>query len=454
MSDNAVLYSRDFKLVNLLLHTAVGKIDIRYIMVELSYQEDLFNNVASGYVMVTEGNGYNEFLSMVGCEFLELTFNLGGDITSQVSKIFRIYKMDRRQLSETMYTESYCLQFCSEELFISEQYKVSKSYKNATIDSMITDLCTGGSGIKTLKINQNRLHIDPTYGLYNMIVPNLKPLDAINWLSTYALDRSYPGADMVFFENKNGFNFTSLQNLMANGSVYGEYKYEPKNIDGFVHGSMGQREYNALSYEIINSYDTLNGVNVGMFANRLLSLDVMTRTTKTTDFDYLAYSKTAGTLNNFPVINNFTNRNGDRLNDTGEACLKLAFTNFDNNNPMYSALADARINGQISPNIDAETYIPNRTAQLSLTNYIRLKLTVPGDPGLTVGNVITFDLLSNSPTNKAKNLFYSGKYIITAARHILTQSEYHTVLEIAKDSVPNKYADNPTGSTTWNELVK
>jgi hypothetical protein len=240
---------------------------------------------------------------------------------------------------------------------------------------------------------------------------------------------------------------------MNDGEVYGTYKYEPKNISGISGSTMGQKEYNAMSYEIINSYDSLNGVNTGTYANRLLSLDVMTRTSKVTDFDYMQYFPGSGSLNNNPVINNFTNRNGDKLNDTAPACLKLAFTNFDSNNPKYPALAQAKVAGTIAPNIDAETYIPYRTAQLALANYTRIKLTVPGDPGLTVGALIQFNLLSNNPANKAPNLFYSGSYIITAARHVLTQAEYHTILEIAKDSVPTKYADIPVGSTTWNSLV-
>jgi hypothetical protein len=65
---------------------------------------------------------------------------------------------------------------------------------------------------------------------------------------------------------------------------------------------------------------------------------------------------------------------------------------------------------------------------------------VPGDPALTVGQTLNFSLLSLTPESKKADSYYSGKYLITAVRHMITMNEYKTVLELAKDSVPTKYA--------------
>jgi hypothetical protein len=45
-----------------------------------------------------------------------------------------------------------------------------------------------------------------------------------------------------------------------------------------------------------------------------------------------------------------------------------------------------------------------------------------------------------TPESKKADSYYSGKYLITAVRHMITMNEYKTVLELAKDSVPTKYA--------------
>jgi hypothetical protein len=183
----------------------------------------------------------------------------------------------------------------------------------------------------------------------------------------------------------------------------------------------------------------------------LLSIDVLTRRLKTTEFDYMSYEKKSKSLNRSPIINNYSNIYGDKLTDTSRAVYKLAFSNFNQKIVEYIENEgrdpeDEEVEGGVveSPavgsDIFAETFIPYRTAQLSLTNYIRIKISVPGDPALTVGQTLNFSLLSLTPESKTADAYYSGKYLITAVRHMITMNEYKTVLELAKDSVPTKYA--------------
>ena len=451
MASQGILNTRDYDLKSLTLLTSNGVIDFRYIMNEISYHEDLFGGVISGYVMVTESSSYSEFLSFNGNEFLLLTFAKYDDPSLTITKKFRVYKMDNRKLSGNMRTETYTLQFCSEELLLSEQYKIGKSYPNQQISQVIKDICTNHLGIST-----SRLRIDETYGNYSFVIPNLKPLDAINWLSTYARTAdgyngsTFNGADMIFYENKNGFNFKSLQTLTDGNDVvvYNTYSYDPKNTE---QNNLTEEVYNVTTYEILDSYDTLNAINSGMFANQLLSVDILTRKRMTTNFDYEKYwnDSSTGGLNHYPVTNNYQNRFGKKLNETSQATLKLVFSNFDEAN---NAVVQANP-GSVAPNIFAETYIPYRTAQLALANYTRLKISLPGDPNLTIGSVIKFNLLSNDPSGKELNLYYSGFYLVTAVRHMITQKDYKTVLEIAKESVPNKFTNIPTDSPIWKSVV-
>lgn len=444
---------KDYSLVNLTLLTAVGAWDIRYLMNEISYQEDLFKNTVHGYVLLTEGAGYSEIFNLTGNETLQLTFNKSGNGSSanlgeQINKTFRVYKIDKRALSGNMYTEQYCLYFCSEEMVLSEQYKISKSYPNKDIASNITDICKTYLGIP-----DNKLNIDPTYGTYSFVVPNIKPFDAINWMSTYARPMApVPGADMLFFENKNGFNFKSLQNLMdsQNTVAYGSYRYDPKNTN---QANLEEESENVTTYEVMSTYDALGAVNSGLFANQLISVDILTRAKKVTNFDYLDYwnNQPSLGLNKYPITNNYKNRFGDQMNQAEQSVLKLVFSNFDeaNNSVVQSSP------GSVAPNIFAETYIPYRTAQLALSNYTRVKMSVPGDPNLSVGYTIEFELLSRNPSDKQKtpDAFLSGDYLVTAVRHMITQNDYKTVMEVAKDSVPTQYAGISTTSTLNQSVV-
>jgi len=66
-------------------------------------------------------------------------------------------------------------------------------------------------------------------------------------------------------------------------------------------------------------------------------------------------------------------------------------------------------------------------------------------------------LPSLKPSNTTKDLdkFYSGKYLVTAVRHIIESGgTYQTILELAKDSTPTNYMNINNDSSVWTNAVK
>lgn len=444
MASPGIIYPKDYALINLILLSSTGPIDLKNMMVELSYHEDLFINTTSGYLMITDSMGYIEALHLTGNEYLRITFGKTTNDPNPVDKLHRVFSVSRRKLEENMSTESYCLEFCSEELIISEQYKLCKSYNGGKISDNIQDILN-----TYLKVpEKNIIVIEESYGVYDFVIPKMKAFAAINWLSTYARPKNdKPGADMFLYEDKFGYNFRSLQSLMSN-PTYRSYSYNPKNTDP---SNLNVDAYNITTYEILNSYDTLSAINSGVFANQLLSFNILTRERKITNFDYGAYQSQAVTLNPAPITNDATNKFGHKLNDTSEAMMKLVYSNFNQQNVDY---IKSRPAGSTSNDIFAETYIPHRTAQIPMVNYTRLKISLPGDSNLTIGMVIDFSLLSINPTVKNPDKFYSGRYLVSAVRHMITITEFKTVLELIKDSTPTQYATPDVSSVLWQNTTK
>ena len=436
--------SKDYALTNLTLLSSVGSLDLKNTFEEISYNEDLFNNSLSGYVYVVESSGLIETAAMNGTEFLRLTFSKFGDSSNQIDKLFRVYKVGKRKLEGTMYKESYVIYFCSEELLLSEQYKISKRYKDSLISDIVSDVLTN-----YLKVPSNKSGtIEATYGKYDFIIPTLKPFDAINFVTNYARPNPQnPGADMLFYEDKNGFQYRSLQSLMKQTSYY-TYTYKPKNINS---KDLNTDTHNVLTYEFLDSFDTLNGITSGTFANQLISINPLTRTKKVTNFDYTVYSRQAKLLNSYGIIDDSTNRKGDNLGQASQSMLKLVFSNFDSTSSSFVA----GVPGASGNDIYAETFIPYRTAQLGLANYTRLRISVPGDCNLTVGRVLTFNLSSRNLANKgALDKYYSGNYFITGVRHLIDLTSFRTILEITKESVPSAYPANNNKSPLWSNTIK
>jgi len=439
-------YPQDFSLKTLNFLTASGqRIEIKKLLVELSYYEDIYSFVASGYITLVDAQGFIELMRLTGNEFIEVNFGKVKGGKNETDQLFRVYKSSARKPSGNQNSEVYTLYFCSEELLLSEQNKISKSFKGNKISKIVNNILTD-----KLKVNSSKIDvIEETTGLYDFVIPNMKPFEAISWVSTYARPAAYPGADMLFFETKNGFAFRSLQSMFKD-NVYATYKYEAKNIDDKTQ-SFQEKTITVLDYEISKPFDTLNEINSGTLSNRLISIDPLTRTFKKTDFDYEKFKSQSKSLNANGIQDTLQNRLGKKENESYDGVLKVVI---GNSNQKQVSYVKERESG-VAQDIFVETYIPNRTAQISLANYTVIKATIPGDPGITAGRTINFNLLSLKPRQERDlDKFYSGKYLVTAVRHIIqSQGVYQTVLEIVKDSTPTAYSSINNNSSNWKAAV-
>lgn len=441
-------YPQDYSLETLNFLTGSGqRFEIKKTLIELSYYEDIYSFAVSGYVTIMDAQGYIELLQLTGNEFVEIGFSKIKNAPNENKQIYRVYKIGNRKPIGNLNSESYTLYFCSEELLLSEQTKISKSYKGKKISEVIRNIMT-----EKLAVDPKKLNIEETTGVNDFIVPQFKPFEAISWLSTYARPNKsgIKGADMLFFETKERFNFRSLQSMFQD-DIYTTYKYQQKNIENQTQ-PFQEKTISVLDYEFVKVYDMMDDINAGTFSNRLISIDPMARTSAVTDFSYNRYKSQAKTLNPGDPANIMRNRLGLTRNDSYNSALKVATGNaFQQDEPYIKQAVDG-----VAKNIAIETYVPNRTAQISLANYTVLKIRIPGDSGISAGRTINFNLLTLKPTDSAKNLdeLYSGKYLVTAVRHIIQPALFQTVLEIAKDSTPTKYAAINNSSDAWRQVVK
>ena len=62
--------------------------------------------------------------------------------------------------------------------------------------------------------------------------------------------------------------------------------------------------------------------------------------------------------------------------------------------------------------------------------------------------------MTRQPNSTNLDKYYSGNYLITAVRHMIDLTEFKTILEITKESVPQPYPRNNNGIPLWNNAVK
>lgn len=425
--------SEEYYLQNLYLVTPNGTINILSMMLEISYYEDLFRGSVTGEILISDSISMIDRLGLCGGEFLTLIFKKTKDQSDNegIKKVFRIYRVSERILQKQE-VEAYTLHFCSEEFFYSEQKKISKAYKGKKISEIAED-------VLKVELQANDYLIHDTKGLYDLIVPYKSPFETLHWLTNYALVDTYSGADYVFYENHTGFHFVSLQKLYAQPS-YNSYRYDVKNAGNKENSPEIYRDLTGVkTYAYLDTFDTLYGTVNGAFASKTLSIDPTTRRFFETNFDYKNdYFYKNVQLNNSALINNTPNRENKRMNEMYESSFKVVISNKE----QIKAKGISDEPWSVSNDIAAETFVPYRTAQMSLSHYSRVKIVLAGDPNLSVGRIINLTLPSSASKSDGigfneglPDVYNSGRYLISAVRHMIkTDRRYETVLEVVKDS--------------------
>ena len=145
-----------------------------------------------GNVVLLDSQGLTDKLALDGSENLIVDIrknkNDAADSDFAFQKVFRVFKQSNRS-GLNRGSEAYVLHFISEEFILSEQLRVNQSYKekysniartvmkdylNIDIDKQIED---GGLFVES-------------EGLKKIAIPNLHPIDAIDWCAKRCLDKN------------------------------------------------------------------------------------------------------------------------------------------------------------------------------------------------------------------------------------------------------------------------
>ena len=441
---DGLIYPQDFSLDAIDIITDGQQVyKLKNLLVELSFFEDIYAFACSGYVILKDAVGLIETLKLHGTEFINIAYGKtrSEDPAAKIIRTFRIYKIGNRKPSGNINSEFFTVYFCSEEMLLSEQLKLSKGFKGQQISDIIKTILTDQNclNVKNKKIQ----YIEPTFGTYDFVIPRLKPFEAISWLSTYARPIGRQGADMLFFETNDGFYFRSLQSMFAE-SVYGTYIHKPANINN---SDLASGLNTVLEYEFVKTFDSLEATESGIYSSKLITIDPLTRTQKITNFN-------KNDLNGYSASGEGTNRLGKKQTEMYNSSLKLAFSNSGEKDKAY---IKQNASG-VSNDIYIETYVPNRTAQIALANYTVIKAIIPGDTAITAGRTVNFQLYSNNfdpeMSNREFDKFFSGKYLVTAVRHVIqSQGVFQTILELAKESLKSSYPSPSYSNMEYKDIV-
>lgn len=444
----------DVNLQSCVIKSSKFIIDIMPIVVELNYYEDIFCNSIYGNILINDSGAFHSQYEWIGEEYLILSFSNDpseGTNENLITKVLRIYSVSERTTHHNT-NESYILNFCSEEFLLAQKIRISRTYKNAKISDIVKRIA-----FDYLKINPKEFpddHIDPTMGTYDITIPNLKPLQAINWLCNFAISENLPqnrssGASYLFWQNKDGYYFKSVLNIFNDIDKYlytrekpsNGYWYGMKNVDmSSIQNEPIKDSEHIIAYKILDTYNSLRNVKNGVFSNKTISLDFLRREATTSVFDYENYYSNYikkhidlyKKENPHSIMPTTHDRFDKKYNEYSDSLIKVIPTTTNQNTNKY-----IKANKNDIKDGNLEYTIPYRIAQLGLLRLNRIQLMLPGDQNIMIGHLVKINIpQATALDNDIKdNKFLTGIYLVTAVRHMINKNnDFRTILEVRKDS--------------------
>lgn len=428
MQSDKISHSTDFTINELKIITKVGNLDIRDIYEELNIFDGMFMPSRSGNILIRDAQGLAESFLFDGSEYIKINIGKTKD-TMLINKTFRIYKMsDRKNVNET--SETYVLNFVSDEYIFSEQQKISQAFKG-TYSTIAKNIM---KQYLRLDLNNSLANVDNSYGEKEFIMPGLNPFDAINYCAKRAVDLK--GApNFLFFENAFGYNFCSLSSLTKNPTIF-QLNFNVKNTGE----SLKDDFLGVMKYEVLNQFDYIKNTKSGVYSGQSILFDPLTRKIIVNQTTFLEQLQENVNLNkNIPLAidKNKANKYNFEMTDS-----RIVFYTFSEA-AKYSNYIKQKDPTMLNKLEDTHNFVFQRKAILDGFVNKTIRLLLPGNFLLTSGVNVNLKMPTRSFKTKetdSEDSSLNGNYTVIATRHIIKGSIHETVIDVATNSTENNFA--------------
>lgn len=421
-SQKAVRFAGDVSIDNVQIITRNGFAqNIAAQVISIQIFEDLFSPFISGSIVVKESLDYINLFPFAGEETLDLQISTPSLQKGNISGKFYIYKMTDRELLGDK-SVVYQLHFISPEAIIDMNKKVSRVFGDKA--ETIVDYLTKDqiNGLQTKK----NVNIEESSKVIKFISNFWSPTKAIQYVTNGAVNKK-DSPSYLFFENRDGFNFVTLESLYSN-PVYQEFVYDRYTRDNKPSGgdakNVGQDYKRIDLVSVPLGFDYIDRIKSGMFASKIISYDITKKQYNVRPFNMFEYFDGSAHLNTYNIA---SEKSIFRTNST--------LINYPRANSTFSGFGDA-------------TNYRNEQKRLSMIKAAeanKIQVVVPGRCDYTVGQKVNVKLYKVEPlSDKGEdNLdkMFSGNYLIAAVNHYINRERHECNMELIKDSLMMKVGD-------------
>lgn len=388
--------------------------DITAQILTIQFYEDIFSPFITGSIILKESLDLANLFPFIGEEYVDIEITTPTLKDTSIKGKYYIYKMtDREILGDRNII--YQLHFISVEAIADLNKKISKTFGNKVsqlIEPFVKDKTIGLESTKNVVVENTNNNIKYISNYWS-------PIKNIMFLTNNALNQNRT-PNFVFFENRDGFYFISLESLYENG-IKQEFVYDKYMRDALADGgdirNVNEDFKRITDISIPTSYDYIDRIRSGMLASRQISYDITKKSYSAKNYTMFDRFKEQKHLNDNPI-------NSDAaIFRTGSLYINLPkdFGNFtgssDNTNSKFNQ---------------------ERISTMKLAEANKLNITVPGRTDYTVGQKVKVTLNRMEPISKndddTTDKLLSGNYLIAAVNHYIDKEKHECHMELIKES--------------------
>ena len=388
--------------------------DVGAQVINVQFYEDLFSPFITGSLILKDSIDLVNLFPFVGEEFLELEISTPTLKENNIKGKYYIYKMSNREMTGDK-SVVYQLHFISVEAVVDLNKKISKVFGDQ-ISKLVKPFLTDKTyGLETTK----KVYVEETSNNTKYISNYWSPVENIQYLTGQAVNKN-GSPSYIFFENRDGFYFMTLETLYTNATfasfVYDKYTRDDRPGGGSVRNTTEDFK-RILEISIPVSFDYMDRIRNGMLSSRQVSYDVVKKTYSAKNYNMFQKFDKQKHLNKYAI-------NSDRAIFRANSRI-INFPKDYGNFNGFEDVTSAKTNQE-------------RISLLKLSEANKLNITVPGRCDYTVGLKIALDLKKIEPLSKADkdttDKMFSGNYIIAAINHYIDREKHECYMEIIKES--------------------
>ena len=420
-----------FKFNQAVIETLDGskKVDITNSILFADYFEDILSPCVTMTIQLMNSSSLFNILPIRGGERISISLEtVFGRFELDGNKSMYVYKVGNIMAEST--NEMLTLHLVSREGLTNETNRCLKRYEGNIKDTVIDIL---DNVLMTDKYEEK--NIEKTANSYVFIGNQKKPFHILTWLCPKSVPASTQRAGtqkgnnaeakgvagFLFFENQDGFNFRSMESLVAPTQIeisssdkkdIQRYIYTQKVIESNVKGN----ERKILNYNFEKNIDLMKSLRVGMYSNKTYFFDLYENR-----LDAITY-KLKDQIQNKLGINDIS-----VSKEFGDSVSRVLVRTSDRG--VLPKLGLSEPSGRDNADM-AKSF-----SRYNLLFTQALNMVVPCNPTLKVGDIIYAEFPRIERSDKKQiDEEQSGNYLIKELRHHFEGGQLVTSLILIRDS--------------------